>query len=117
MHEPLQRGYNVDELLSLAQKDIIINEDEMRWRNRYRAKPEEDVSEPPPKTDKTRKDKAGTSSKKQNAHSKEKQANTSSTQQKPKELNPNILADAYEILGVSFGASFDECKKPEKLSW
>ena len=94
-----------------SDKDTHSYEDEMRWRNGYRAKPEEGVSEPPPKTDRTRQDKTGNFSKKQNSHSKEKQANTSSTKQKPKELNPNILADAYEILGVEYGASMEECKK------
>ena len=28
-----------------------------------------------------------------------------------KKLNPNILSEAYEILGVQMGASLDECKK------
>lgn len=32
-------------------------------------------------------------------------------QSKPKELDPNVLADAYEILGVNYGASLAECKK------
>jgi len=83
----------------------------MRWRNGYRAKPEKDASEPPPKNEKARKDRTRTSSNKQNSRSKEKKANASSTEQKPTKLNPNILADAYEILGVSYGTSIEECKK------
>lgn len=37
------------------------------------------------------------------------------SRQDPRELNPSILADAYEILGVSQGASLEECKKAYRL--
>lgn len=59
------------------------HEDEMRWQNGYRSKPHNDASEEPPKYEKS----------------------------KPSELDPNILADAYKILGVGYGASLVECKK------
>jgi DnaJ-domain-containing protein 1 len=91
-----------------SDKHTHSNEDEMRWGSGYRAKPEEDASESPPKGDRTRKEKAGNSSNQQKSKPK---SETSPKSKDPRDLNPNILADAYEILGVSNGASLDECKK------
>ena len=83
-------------------------EDEIRWGRGYRSKPEKDASEPPPKGDRKRKEKAGNSSSRQKAKPKSEAPPKSKD---PKDLNPNILTDAYEILGVRYGASMEECKK------
>lgn len=42
-------------------------------------------------------------------------ASSSKSQESPKELNPSVLADAYEILGVQQGANLEECKKAYRL--
>lgn len=59
------------------------HEDELRWQRGRRAKPDRDASESSPQREKP----------------------------KEKVLDPSVLLDAYEILGVSNGATIEECKK------
>ena len=46
---------------------------------------------------------------------KPKQSTSSQKSHSPKELNPSVLVDAYEILGVQQTASQEECKKAYRL--